>query len=114
MIGQKVSLFLGPPVDECQTWQCCDDCRQGASDLFGHVTQHEYPYTEKDVRELMVQLCSALKFIHDINVIHRDVKPENCLVSCHFHLITPPRLAQLRYRSFCLSVSRITYVDQTW
>jgi len=54
---------------------------QGGSDLYGHVTDHEYPYTERDVSELMVQLCSALKFIHNINIIHRDVKLENCLVS---------------------------------
>jgi len=54
---------------------------QGGQDLFGHLTEHEYPYTEKDVSELLVQLCSALKFIHNINIIHRDVKPENCLVS---------------------------------
>jgi len=60
---------------------CSVFIRQGGNDLFGHVSEHEYPYTEKDVRELMVQLCSALQFIHNINVIHRDVKPENCLVS---------------------------------
>jgi len=59
--------------------------------LFGHVADHEYPYTEKDVSSLMVQLCSALKFIHNINIIHRDVTPENCIVcissASHLNLI---------------------------
>jgi len=49
--------------------------------LLGHVIDHEYPYTERDARDLLVQLCSALKFIHNIDIVHRDVKPENCLVS---------------------------------
>jgi len=29
----------------------------------------------------MVQLYSALQFLHSISVIHRDVKPDNCIVS---------------------------------
>jgi len=54
---------------------------QGGKDLFSHISDHERPYTESDASQLLAQLCSALRFIHGINVIHRDVKPEHCLVS---------------------------------
>jgi len=74
---------------------------QGGKDLFGHVTSHEYPYTERDVRDLMAQLCSALDYIHTkcrYSIVHRNVKPENCIVSiilCSFFLISV-----LRFFSF--------------
>jgi len=54
---------------------------QGGTDLLGHVTQHDYPYTERHARDLLYQLCAALKFIHHLDIIHRDVRPENCIVS---------------------------------
>ena len=35
----------------------------------------------KLIRHFMYQLCKAIKYLHDQNVIHRDVKPENLLVN---------------------------------
>ena len=77
---------------------------QGGNDLYGHVTEHEYPYTERDVSELMVQLCCALQFIHNINIIHRDVKMENCLVS-HSHIIAIIIIISTQHSLFELSVN---------
>lgn len=36
---------------------------------------------ERDVVEIMGQVCSALQLAHEHNVVHRDIKPENILVS---------------------------------
>lgn len=40
---------------------------------------------EKDISieirfDYILQICSALKFLHDKNVVHRDLKPENILI----------------------------------
>jgi serine/threonine protein kinase len=40
-------------------------------------------YTENDARKLMIQMVSALKYLHDRKVIHRDIKPENLILANH-------------------------------
>ena len=39
------------------------------------------PFTEKDVRSLLLALLPVLQFIHDQKIIHRDIKPENVVLS---------------------------------
>lgn len=36
--------------------------------------------SEKQAVEIMLQLCSALEFIHKLGMVHRDIKPSNILL----------------------------------
>jgi len=36
-------------------------------------------YTEKDAAGVIMQLCDALKYMHEKKIVHRDLKPENIL-----------------------------------
>jgi serine/threonine protein kinase len=38
-------------------------------------------YTEKDAAGVIMQLCDALKYMHELKIVHRDLKPENILYS---------------------------------
>lgn len=39
------------------------------------------PFTEQQVRSLLLSLLPVLQFIHERGIIHRDIKPENILLS---------------------------------
>lgn len=34
-----------------------------------------------EAAHIMTDICSAVKYLHDLNIAHRDLKPENLLYS---------------------------------
>ncbi|XP_013410075.1 serine/threonine-protein kinase DCLK1-like [Lingula anatina] len=51
-------------------------------DLFDAISSAT-KYTERDASGMMYNLASALKYLHSLNVVHRDIKLENLLVFEH-------------------------------
>ncbi|MGK7873624.1 MAG: VIT domain-containing protein [Xenococcaceae cyanobacterium] len=39
----------------------------------------EWPFTESQIRQLLLDLLPVLRYVHDRQVIHRDIKPENII-----------------------------------
>ncbi|XP_051717916.1 ribosomal protein S6 kinase-related protein isoform X2 [Ctenopharyngodon idella] len=61
----------------------CDYCSTG--DLYTYWTL-KGQFDERDVRVFAAELGSALGFLHDFGIIHRDVKMENILLTDKGHL----------------------------
>ncbi|XP_072320736.1 testis-specific serine/threonine-protein kinase 6 [Eucyclogobius newberryi] len=61
----------------------------------------EGPLSEERSRQLLVQLCAAIQYLHSISVAHRDLKCENLLLD---------RKNQLKVCDFGMS-KRLTYTD---
>ncbi len=49
-------------------------------DLLNAVCRRDF-YTEGDARRIMREITAALQYMHERKVIHRDVKPENLILS---------------------------------
>merc|ERR1712032_307968 len=49
-------------------------------DLFGHIVDNS-GLSEKRACHLFAQMCEAMQFCHDNDVIHGDMKPENVMVT---------------------------------
>lgn len=54
-------------------------------DLFDAITSSA-KYTEQDATIMVSNLAAALTYLHGINIVHRDVKPENLLVGSRHSL----------------------------
>ena len=55
-----------------------------------YQSQHNRSLDQAQVRFVMLQLCSALSYLHSLHIMHRDIKPENVMIdptSLHIKLI---------------------------
>ncbi|ESO03551.1 hypothetical protein HELRODRAFT_191869 [Helobdella robusta] len=48
-------------------------------ELFDQISDDDSKLTEADVINYVKQICDGLKFMHDKNIVHLDIKPENLL-----------------------------------
>ncbi|ETO69132.1 CAMK protein kinase [Phytophthora nicotianae P1976] len=58
----------------------------------------EGAYSEWDARRFIADLLEALRFLHELGIAHRDVKPENLLLTS-----TSPKLASIKLADFGLA-----------
>ncbi|KAF1765559.1 hypothetical protein GCK72_005511 [Caenorhabditis remanei] len=61
--------------------------------LLQHILERGY-FTEEEARRVTKDIASALKFMHDRGIAHRDVKPENVLCTDPNH-VSPVKLCDL-------------------
>ncbi|KAG3034129.1 hypothetical protein JG687_00000586 [Phytophthora cactorum] len=74
----------------------------------------EGAYSEWDARRFIADLLEALRFLHELGIAHRDVKPENLLLTS-----TSPKLANIKLADFGLAAlveesSLLSNARMTW
>lgn len=50
-------------------------------DLSDKISNRKTPFTEDEVLKIFIQICFALKYIHEKKVVHRDIKPQNVFLT---------------------------------
>jgi serine/threonine protein phosphatase PrpC len=46
----------------------------------GHLMQRVHPMPEHDALKLVSRICEALHYMHEHDVVHRDLKPDNIMI----------------------------------
>ena len=49
-------------------------------DLYTHVVDEKRYMSEEELRKLVTDIADAIKHIHDMDLVHRDIKPETILI----------------------------------
>ena len=51
----------------------------GGGELLSRVVDEDYVLTERECVHFMRQICDGVKFTHQQNIVHLDLKPENIM-----------------------------------
>uniref|UniRef100_A0A914YHL3 non-specific serine/threonine protein kinase n=1 Tax=Panagrolaimus superbus TaxID=310955 RepID=A0A914YHL3_9BILA len=55
------------------------ECMEGG-ELFTRIQERSNDaFTEREAANIMYSICSAIAYLHGLNIAHRDIKPENLL-----------------------------------
>ncbi|KAJ8265732.1 hypothetical protein COCON_G00148310 [Conger conger] len=73
----KGERILGCPEEPCYLWFVMEFCEGGDLNQF-ILSRRPDPRTNQS---FMLQLTSAVAFLHKNNIVHRDLKPDNILIS---------------------------------
>uniref|UniRef100_A0A7E4ZZM2 non-specific serine/threonine protein kinase n=1 Tax=Panagrellus redivivus TaxID=6233 RepID=A0A7E4ZZM2_PANRE len=77
------------------------ECMAGG-ELFTRIQDRAHgAFTEREASNIMYSICSAIAYLHHMNIAHRDIKPENLLYTDN----TPHGVLKLTDFGFAKSVS---------
>lgn len=87
------------------------ECMEGG-ELFARIQDRSNSaFTEREAANIMYSICSAIAFLHGINIAHRDIKPENLLYTYVFILYNFLNLffLQERDKHRCFKIDRFWF-----
>jgi calcium/calmodulin-dependent protein kinase I len=79
LTGNKYTVQLMDFYEEDETFYLVMEYMEGG-DVFDNIVKMT-SYKEKDARDLTVKLLKAVSSIHKAGIAHRDIKPQNLLLS---------------------------------
>lgn len=66
-------------------------CRVSGGELFDRIIEKGF-YTEKDASKLIQQILDAVKYLHDLGIVHRDLKVQiGCSSSTVLYVVVMPQ-----------------------
>jgi serine/threonine protein kinase len=68
-------------VDDEEVKEYCMVMELAPGGTLAALIAKKEPLPEKDIKKLLLQLCSALEHMHAVGMLHRDLKPANILLS---------------------------------